>query len=169
MEYLIKFIMKKKNKLKILYTAFKGKTNTSKLLLDLISSPNRLYLLNSYNNSVNMLKEELERNNYDLIISFGQSVLAKDTIQIEILAAEKDKTLKTNYDYNDLKNILEEKYKVTITTTASNYLCNNLYYHGLKYLKENKYPAEMLFIHIPKIKNISNIEELALLINNYFN
>lgn len=161
--------MKKKNKLKILYTAFKGKTNTSKILLDYISSPNKLYLLNSYNNSVKMLEEELNKNGYDLIISFGQLPLEKDTIKIETIADKGNISLKTNYNCNNLQNILKVRYKVIVSTIASNYLCNNLYYYGLKYIQENEYPAKMIFIHIPKIKNISNIKELALLINNYFN
>ena len=38
--------------MKILYTAFKGSTNSSKLLLDDIKSTNKLYLTNSFETSV---------------------------------------------------------------------------------------------------------------------
>lgn len=54
---------------------------------------------------------------------------------------------------------------VNISSDAGNYLCNNLYYHGLKYIYENSLETNMLFIHIPKNKNISNIDEMACIFN----
>ena len=83
--------------MKILYTAFKGSTNSSKILLDNIKSTHKLYLTNSFETSVKELIKELN-NNYDLIISFGQSPLDLDTIKIETTANGEEK-LKTNYDY----------------------------------------------------------------------
>ena len=38
--------------MKILYTAFKGSTNSSKILLDNIKSTHKLYLTNSFETSV---------------------------------------------------------------------------------------------------------------------
>lgn len=142
--------------MKILYTAFKGKTNSSKILLDCIKNNNKLYLTNSFNSSVRELINEIN-NNYDLIISFGQAPLNKDTIKIETVSS----TYKTNYDYTNLKNKLEKSYKVIISNNAGNYLCNNVYYNGLKYIKENNLNTKMIFIHIPKINSISNIKNLS--------
>ena len=59
---------------------------------------------------------------------------------------------------------LEKKYNVVISNDAGNYLCNNIYYNGLKYIKDNSLKTKMLFIHIPKINNINNIEDLGDLI-----
>ena len=145
--------------MKILYTAFKGSTNSSKILLDNIKSTHKLYLTNSFKTSVKELIKELN-NNYDLIISFGQSPLDLDTIKIETTANGEEK-LKTNYDYNDLVSRLENNYKVIISNNAGNYLCNNIYYHGLKYIKDNNLKTKMIFIHIPKKDKISNVENLA--------
>lgn len=51
-----------KNNKKILFTAFNGEANSSKLLLDKISSDNKLYLKNSFINSVKELEQELKTN-----------------------------------------------------------------------------------------------------------
>ena len=59
----------------ILYTAFKGKNNSSKLLLDYIVDNNKLYLTNSFKTSVVELQNKIKKNDYDLIISFGQAPL----------------------------------------------------------------------------------------------
>lgn len=151
--------------MEILYTAFKGKTNSSKMLLDKISNQNKLYLTNSFITSVYELEQELKRKNYDLIISFGQAFLDLDTIQIETLAKIEEDTYKTKYNYSKLKNKLENKYKVIVSKNASNYLCNNIYYHGLKLIEENNYNTNIIFIHIPKINNISDIDVLADIFN----
>lgn len=146
----------------ILYTAFNGKTNSSKILLDYIKADNcnKLYLRNSFTTSVKQLNSKIKNNNYDLIVSFGQASLDKDTIKIETTGKNND-FYKTNYDYNYLKNRLEDIYNVIISNDAGNYLCNNIYYNGLKYINKNNLKAKMIFIHIPKIDNISLINELA--------
>lgn len=64
--------------------------------------------------------------------------------------------------YSKIKEDIEKTgFKVYISEDAGNFLCNNLYYHGLKYIKENNINCKMIFIHIPKIENISNIDLLA--------
>lgn len=60
-----------------------------------------------------------------------------------------------------LKHKIDNSFKTIISNDAGNYLCNNLYFHALKYIEDNKLKAKMIFIHIPKIKNISSIEELS--------
>lgn len=148
--------------MKILYTAFNGKDNSSKILLDKITvkSADKLYLRNSFDTSVKQLINKLKK--YELIISFGQAPLDKDTIKIEVIG-KKDKDLyKTDFNYLKIKKDIEKKgLRVYIFNDAGDFLCNNLYYNGLKYIKENNINCKMLFIHIPKIENISNIELLA--------
>ena len=153
-------MIKVKNNLKILYTAFNGKENSSKILLDKIISDNKLYVKNSFKTSVHQLQNEMKKNNYDLIISFGQAFLDKDTIQIET-KGKKENEYETHFNYQIIKSKLETKYKVIISTDAGNYLCNNLYFHGLKFIDEKCLKTNMIFIHIPKIKNITDIENLA--------
>ena len=85
--------------MKILYTAFNGKTNSSKILLDNIVSENKLYLKNSFTTSVKQLNSKIKNNNYDLIVSFGQAPLDKDTIRIDTRGNEID-YFDTDYDYS---------------------------------------------------------------------
>ena len=147
--------------MKILYTAFNGKNNSSKILLDNINCENKLYLKNNFKTSVNELQKELEHNTYDLIISFGQAPLNSNTIKIETIGKNIE-CYKTNYNFNDLKNKLDDNgFNVIISNDAGNYLCNHIYYNGLKYISDNNLNCDMIFIHIPKIKNIDNIESLA--------
>lgn len=149
----------------ILYTAFNGKTNSSKVLLDSIESDNKLYLKNSFTTSVNQLYKELNNKKYDFIISFGQASLDRDTVKIETTANGKMQ-YKTNYDYKDLESVLKKEFSVLISKDAGNYLCNNIYYHGLKYIEENGLNTKMIFIHIPKLKNISDINNLSNIFND---
>lgn len=150
--------------MKILYTAFKGKNNSSKILIDHINAVNKLYLTNSFKTSVLELSREIEKNDYDLIISFGQASIDKDSIKIETVAAD-ELSYDTNFDYTSIKKKLEKEYNVIISNNAGNYLCNNIYYYGLKMIKENKLKTKMIFIHIPKIEEISDIEKLSKLFN----
>ena len=146
----------------VLFTAFNGKNNSSKVLLDYIQidSKNKLYLKNSFTTSVIQLTNKIKNNDYDLVISFGQAPLENNTIKIETISNGEEK-IETNYNYNDIKSLLEKKYNVILSKNAGNYLCNNIYYNGLKYIRENNLKSKMLFIHIPKIDNINNIELLS--------
>lgn len=147
--------------MKILYTAFNGKQNSSKILLDKIETNYKLYLRNSFSTSVKQLEQELRTNDYDLVISFGQAPIGMDIIKIEEIGGV-DIKYKTVCDYTKIKDDLESKgYKVVISNDAGKYLCNNLYFHGLKYIKDTSLKTEMIFIHIPKLDNITNISELA--------
>lgn len=152
----------------ILYTAFNGKNNSSKVLLDKIIAPHKLYLKNSFTTSITQLEKTLKKNNYDLIISFGESKIDYDTIKLE-LTAKIDISYSTNYDYTNLKEVLSQNnYNVMISNNAGNYLCNNIYFYGLKYINENNLNTKMLFIHIPKLNKITDINKLANILNELF-
>ena len=148
----------------ILYTAFKGKNNSSKILLDNIISNNKLYLTNSFVTSKLELQEELRKNSYDLIVAFGQAPLDNNSIKIETTATGNQKYV-TNYEYSTLRHILENDYNVIVSKDAGNYLCNNIYYVGLKYIYENSLNTKMIFIHIPKINKITDITKLSRIMN----
>lgn len=148
--------------MKILYTAFNGQDNSSKILLDKITaeSKDKLYLRNSFDTSVKQLINKIK--NYELIISFGQAPLDIDTIKIEVIGRKEKDLYKTDFNYSKIKEDIEKiGFKVYISEDAGNFLCNNLYFNGLKYINENNINCKMIFIHIPKINNISNIDLLA--------
>ena len=147
--------------MKILYTAFNGKNNSSKILLDIIKSKNKLYLRNSFSTSVKQLENEIKKNNYDLIISFGRASLDRDTIKIETTGRGKENIYKTEFDYSNIYEKLKSDYDVLISDDAGNYFCNNIYYNGLKMINDNNLKINMIFMHIPDIDNITDIYKLA--------
>lgn len=154
--------------MKVLFTAFKGKNNSSKILLDNIdcSMDDKLYLTNSFNTSVEELTNKLKNSKYDLIISFGQLKLKSNVIRIEKNGTG-ERIYQTSYDYSKLKdNMIKKGFKV-IESNQTNYLCNNIYYNGLKYIDDEDIDCEMIFIHIPKIKMIEEIEKIANVFNEY--
>lgn len=149
--------------MKILYTAFNGKSNSSKILLDniIVEEDNKLYLKNSFKTSVEQLSNKLKKDRYDLIISFGQAPIDKETIKIETRGNGID-YFETDYDYNNLKKLFEKNsFNVVISKDAGNYLCNNIYYNGLKYIRENNLKCKMIFVHIPQIDNINDIKKIS--------
>ncbi len=148
----------------ILYTAFNGKDNSSKILLDNIKTldENKLYLRNSFITSVKQLQKKIKLDNYDLIVSFGQAPLKQDNIRIEVFGKNITEIYESDFDYSKLKEKLEKNnYKTDVSRDAGNYYCNNIFFNGLKYIKENDLKCKMIFIHIPFIDKIGNIEDLS--------
>ena len=74
--------------------------------------------------------------------------------------------METKYDFTELKNYLDEYFTVKISENAGNYLCNNIYYNGLKYIYEQKLITKMIFLHISLIKNI-DIKYFSNIITKY--
>lgn len=61
----------------------------------------------------------------------------------------------------------ENNIEYSISKNAGNYLCNNIYYEGMKYINDKSLDIKMIFIHIPT-KNIEfNYREIVKTISNY--
>lgn len=146
--------------MRILFTAFEGDDNSSKILLDKIDNDDKLYLEIDFEGSEGQLKKKLQENKYDLIVSFGQAPINKDVIKIEIIGRG-DREYKTNYNYEQLADELRNDYEVIVSEDAGKYLCNNIYYYGLKYIDDNNLNTKMIFIHIPLKDEISDFDRLA--------
>lgn len=150
--------------MRVLVCGFKGETNSAKLIVDRINcnyALEKLYLVNSFETSKKQLEEVLENEVYDLIITFGQKPQVK-TINLEQRACIDGDELRVDYEYNNLKRALNDAgLTVNISNNAGNYLCNHIFYVGLKFIHINKLNTKMIFIHIPSIKNINNIDYLA--------
>lgn len=156
--------------MKVLLSGFKGNTNSAKIIVDKIESKNvseKLYLVNSFETSKNQLKDKLKKHEYDLIITFGQRPDVR-SINLEKKAYIDEDKLITNYDYNKLEKVLKDSgFTVEISNNAGKYLCNHIFYTGLTYINENNLNTKMIFIHIPSMKNINNIDYLATIFSRY--
>jgi pyroglutamyl-peptidase len=141
---------------KLLFTGFNGNTNSSKVFLEHINKDTGIDLLileNDFKTSEKQLIDKIKENAYNIVFSFGQKPVIK-SVYIETIAANGDEKLETNYNYSGLKNHLEKYFKIKISENAGNYLCNNIYYKGLKYILSKKLKTQMIFIHIPYLNNI---------------
>lgn len=130
-----------------LYIGFKGKNNASCILVKNISKDS--YLLT---NSFNGVKRDIEALNspYDYIVLFGIDKNLKDTVRIEKVA-EKDTK---EFSALDLERISAQLDEIGISNhvydNPTHYLCNEAYWYLLR-----KFNRNVVLIHIPSIKNIS--------------
>lgn len=152
--------------MKILLTAFAGKTNTSKLLLDSIQAADKQLLTNSFVSSEKQMLTAIQKVNPDFLIAFGQKPKVS-CIYIES-QARKNNVFKTNFDYFGLLESLNKcdiEYK--LSDNAGHYLCNHVYYESLKYIKENNLCTRAIFIHVPCEKHFDNFTTVSNWLNKY--
>ena len=133
---------------KTLFTAFKGKNNTSYKLVSRVNN-NSFYLTNSF---MGLEKDISSINgNYDTIYMFGIDKNLVDEIRIETCAEYNGEYISSRFDLKDLKEKLKN-YNVgfSISEKPTHYLCNAAYYHMLG---KN---LNTIFIHIPSLKNMND-------------
>lgn len=145
--------------MKILFTGFNGFNNTSKVIIDKINN-DKLLFNNSYkeidNQLVNINVEE-----YDLIIMLGLKSNLKRSIRLEVNSFLNDELVTTNISYCNVKKYFNDNgISCIVNDKPTNYLCNYAYY---KVLQKNK---NTIFIHVPKLKNIKDLDKLINLISN---
>ncbi len=139
--------------MKILYTAFKGKNNTSYQVASHLNGT-VLFLTNSF--------QGLERdiatvaNNYDVVYMLGVDKSLKNKIKFETCAEYNGERIFTAFDISKLKKI-DNKLSYSISDCPTKYLCNAAFYHMLK---KNK---NTVFIHIPSIAGMNNCLKEAII------
>lgn len=134
--------------MKVLYTGFKGKNNSSNQLLSEISGEKQ-FLTNSFEG----LKRDIMSisDTFDLVIMFGLDTNLKDMVRIERVAKYEDRIEITKADCAAICRCLEENdIQCIVSEDPTQYLCNAAYYHML-----HKTDGKAVFIHIPSIKNMS--------------
>lgn len=156
--------------MKYLITGFLGAQNSSRIIVENIK-PNhqlvKLYLHNNFEICVQQLKKELRNQNIDRIISFGQKPVTK-AICIETAAHHKGALLQSNYNYLPLiKYLKDHNLNVRQSVKPGNYLCNHIFYQGLRFIQENKLQTNMLFVHTPYIHNFTNVQGVADAFSDY--
>ena len=133
--------MKKK-----LFVGFKGKNNTSSMLVSSISSEHFL-LTNSFEGVRKDIDELFE--DYDEVYLFGADKNLSDSFRIERLAEKGGKRLKSKLDLEKVKEQFASfRIKAEILNTPTKYLCNDAYWYLLE-----KYKGNAVLIHIPTVKN----------------
>lgn len=147
----------------MLLTAFKGKFNTSQLLLDGIHGDQirKILLTNSFNACEREIREAIAACRPKHIISFGQKPLI-DRLCIEPVACCQGDVICTSFAISLVEaSLTAHGIPYIISENPSNYLCNHAYYHGLRYIAENELDTKMIFIHVPGRKNFRNLDKVA--------
>lgn len=175
------------------------KVNPSELILRRISKKtigkhfiDTLILPVSYERSIKILEEYYSKNNVDLVVHLGQAG-GRATINIERVAVnimdsthpdndeklnENRKIIQNGADAYmtklDVKKIAEmlnkKKIPASVSYTAGQYICNEVYYYSLHSSSKNNNPKNVLFIHVPflpeqvaeKYPKNSNIPSMSL-------
>ena len=142
---------------KSLFVGFKGKKNSSGLLvtelskslsLSDVSDLNSFCLLtNSFPGVKRGIDSILEK--YEQVIMFGCDKSLKSYVRIERFAEKDGIKLETNLNLELLSRRLGEGgIENVISETPTHYLCNEAYWYALQ-----KFEGKASFIHIPTIKN----------------
>ena len=146
---------------KLLLTAFCG-TSAEVLVksAELDSQYKVLYLPNDKVNDSQILIETLKQELFDYVISLGQRPNIIDKVHIETRACKGDLSIETAFECRLLKAVLEQDgLSAKLSSNAGTSFCNELYWNGLQYMKENKRDTTMVFLHVPFEKNISDMGE----------
>ena len=133
--------------MKILYTAFKGKNNTS---YQVASSLNGtvLFLTNSFQG----LEKDIATvvNDYDVVYMLGVDKSLKNKIKIETCAEYNGERIFTAFNIPELEKRITNKLSYSNSARPTKNLCNAAFYHMLK---KNQ---NTVFIHIPSISGMNN-------------
>ena len=132
--------------MKKLIVGFKGKNNSSSILVSSISS--EYFLLT---NSFEGLRKDIEglSDDYDEVYLFGVDKNLSNSFRIEKMAEKDGDTLQSKLDLESLRERLASfMIKTEISSTPTKYLCNEAYLYLLE-----KYKGNAALIHIPTIKN----------------
>lgn len=134
--------------LRVLYTGFKGKNNSSYQLLSKIFGQ-KLFLTNSFDGLKKDIMSITDR--YDMVIMFGLDTSLRDMVRIESVAAMEGMIETTVVDCNDIcRRLIASGIPCGVSEIPTKYLCNAAYYHMLQ-----KVSGKAVFIHIPSLKNMS--------------
>ena len=152
---------------KVLLAGFAGEDNASKVVLDKCSLRlEKLYLDNDFSACEAQIKSAVN-GGYDFILILGQKPVIK-SIYIELAGRYSNGALRTDFDYSALENSFAASgYRVRISENAGNYLCNHVYYHALLASRSLRKNVQILFLHIPYLRKMTDIDLLASVLSDF--
>ncbi|MBQ6349790.1 MAG: hypothetical protein IJI42_02535 [Methanobrevibacter sp.] len=149
---------------KVLLTAFRG--SSAEHLIKYAKDFDSLILLNDKVKDSEKLINRIIDGTYDYVFSFGQKPNIKNKVHIETTARQGLTSIETDFDCERLQKLFESNGVVAkVSCNAGTSYCNCLYYNGLDYIQQNNLKTKMVFIHIPFLKNIDDIDFFTRIIN----
>lgn len=147
---------------KVLIVFFEGtsaETLVENTIFDTVSLPS------DKEKDVEILLDAMRSKNYEYVICFGQKPGISDTVKIE-KEAHGEINLTTSVDCNQLKSIFEQNgITASVSSNPGNSYCNNVYWVGLNYIKDDDRKARIVFVHVPYENKISDLVDMGQRIN----
>ena len=134
--------------MKTLFIGFKGKNNTSAMLVHQLDRDS-LLLTNSFEGLEKDILSIAE--DYDSVYMFGVDPRLDGVVRVERCATLHGVGVSSNYDIQALsRKMVQQNIHHSISDIPTQYLCNTAYYHMLCRNKNT------VFIHIPSIKGMND-------------
>ncbi len=155
--------------MRILLTAFDGSRNSSNAVMKGINCGNveKLCLPNDFDGAADQLVSATQSGQPDYVIAMGRKPRIK-RLFIEPAAVKNGERLETNFDISQLTMCLNARQiPFAIAEKPSNFLCNHIYFCGLRYLKEHGMNTKMIFLHTPDFGNWQDMDLLICGLNDF--
>ncbi|MBQ6095091.1 MAG: hypothetical protein IJL09_06785 [Lachnospiraceae bacterium] len=139
----------------LLMVGFKGKNNSSAVLVSALSSRHVL-LTNSFEG----LRKDIENMpvEHDGALLFGVDKDLVDSVRIESVAGKDGMSRTSKLDLEGLaERFSSVGIRATLFSEPTKYLCNEAYWHLLE-----KYDGNAALIHVPTIKHLDLIQNIKL-------
>ena len=141
----------------ILLTAFKG--TSSEALVQEAKSYKTLLLPNDKIKDTELLIQTIGETVPKYVICFGQRPNIKNKVLIEVRAQVGEISIETNFDCKGLADaFLQMGIDARLSINADSSFCNQLYFGGLEFLRRGSLDTEIVFVHIPFLKNIDDVD-----------
>ena len=149
----------------IILAGFDGNNNPARVITEKADIPcTKLILPNDKEKSAKLLLETIKETNAVCVIMLGQKPLIKDKIAVESTAKRGGDILHTALDCTvTVEKLRESGYSAYISHRCGTSYCNHIYYECLNS------GANGIFLHVPTLSNISDINIITKAIECYIN
>ena len=147
----------------IILAGFDGRNNPARTVTEKAKLPcTKLILPNDKEKAAELLLETMDKTKAVCVVILGQKPCIKDKIAVEPSAERGGNVLHTSLDVTITAEKLKANgYNAYISKGCGNSYCNHVYYACLES------GVNCIFLHIPQMKNISDISALTKAVEGY--
>lgn len=147
----------------IILAGFDGKNNSARIITERVGFPcEKLILPNDKEQSAELLLGRIKEKGMACAVLLGQKPMIKDKISVEPTAQKDGGKLHTPMDCTVTAEIIKSfGCKAYISKGCGNSYCNNIYFECLKN------GINCIFLHIPTLDNISDIDIIIKAVEGY--
>ncbi len=147
----------------IILAGFDGRNNPARIITEKAELDcTKLILPNDKKKSAELLLETIRKAEAVCVVLLGQKPCIKEKIAVEPTAERNGKILHTPLDVTvTAEKIKENGYNAYISKGCGTSYCNHIYYECLES------GTNCIFLHIPQMKNISDINALTKAVEGY--